>query len=98
MVFSGPDASLRLQALPRRVPDPQLVRSNGSDVLRKIRRLLFFFDPATAHASCCPRAPRGDAPFSRSRGPFGTIPGVPDISGARCARCAHAQRHQGSSC
>ena len=42
MVFSGPDSTLRLQELPRRVPDPQLVRSNGSDVQRKIRRLLFF--------------------------------------------------------
>ena len=42
MVFSGPDSTLRLQELPRRVPDPQLVRLNGSDVQRKIRRLLFF--------------------------------------------------------
>ena len=54
-----------------------------------ILRTFIFFDPWPAHASCCPRASRGDAPFSRSRGPFGTILGVPDTYVARSKRCDH---------
>ena len=48
-----------------------------------------FFDPAAAHASRCPRAPRGGAPFSRSNEPFGTILGIPDIYVAHSKRCDH---------
>ena len=42
MVFSGADSTLRLQELPRRVPDAELVRSNGPDVQHEIGGLLFF--------------------------------------------------------
>ena len=85
MEFSAQGAALRLQKLPRRVPDPQSMCSIGTDELFDIGKTLFF--DVTGWLAC-PAAQEHRAATQRSRLPdrLGTIPGVPDISTAHAAQ------------
>ena len=62
MDFDAPGAPLRVGELPRRVPHPQLKRSNGPDALFDIARL--FFSTATWHPprGCMRRLKMSHAP------------------------------------
>ena len=90
--MSAPDATLRLQRLPRHVLNPQTVRASDSDVLCAFGGLLFFTSRSWPALSAASGVTRGDASYSRRERPFAIILDCLDISVARSTRCVHRLR------
>ena len=87
--MSTPDATLRLQSVPRHVLNPQTMWASESNVLFAFRGLLFFTSCSWPALSATSRVMRGDASYSRWERPFAMILGCLDISVARSTRCVH---------
>ena len=85
--MSTPDATLRLQSVPRHVLNPQTMWASESNVLFAFRGLLFFTSCSWPALSATSRVMCGDASYSRWERPFAMIWGCLDISVARSTRC-----------